>query len=103
MLELLKSLLGIEDDSKDTQLQFQLDLAELAVLKYCNIDELPDMLQNSVIKLAMTYYKRGSEAGISSKTQGSRSTSYRNDSATQNIPQDIIATLPLPRIKAGGQ
>lgn len=89
-LEKLKKLLGIplEDDSKDFSVQFALDDAEQIIKDYCHIDEVPEALNNTVIKMAIDSYRNenlGEEVSplgsISSISEGDTSVSYRSNAA----------------------
>jgi len=97
MLELMKELLGISDTSKDTTLNFHLDNAQLAIKNYSNIDEIPETLNSTIVKLAIFYYKNDSLVGVIQSTQGSRSKTL-----VDGIPQSIKDCLPPPRIKVMG-
>jgi len=101
MLSTIKTLLGITGTSQDTILSFYLDLAQKAVLVYTNLDTLPTTLQNPTIKLAMYYYNNRNNTNVASITQGARSVSYKT--ASDNIPEDIVAILPYPKIKILGE
>ena len=68
-IAILKNLLGIVSDEKDTILQFILDDVEKTILNYCNIDELPEGLVSTAYRMAMDIYRNeniGSEEGSSS-------------------------------------
>ena len=82
MLEKLKKLLGIEDDSKDFVLQYELDAVTDMVLNYCNIEELPFGLENTACRMAFDLYRYdrpGSAEGpmsVETVTEGKTSTSF---------------------------
>ena len=82
MLEKLKKLLGIEDDSKDEVLQFTIDNVTDMVLNYCNIEELPKELENIVLSMCVDKHRAeslGSEAAqgsVKSLSEGDVSVSY---------------------------
>ncbi|MEA4926308.1 hypothetical protein SDC9_197773 [bioreactor metagenome] len=99
MLDLTKELLGIsiDDTSKDSVLNFHVENAQLAIKTYCNIDQIPESLNNTTVKLAIFYYKNDSQVGVIQSTQGSRSKTL-----VDGIPQSIKDLLPLPRIKVMG-
>ena|SRR3712207_2151355 len=89
MLELdkLKSLLGIskDDNTKDIYLEFVLDDIFQIIKDYCNIKEVPEQLNNTVVKMAIDLYRNqnlGEEdtplGSISSITEGDTSISYRS-------------------------
>jgi hypothetical protein len=111
MLELLKTLLGIDvsDLSKDTILNFYLAKAKQSIITYKNksySDEVFEIdilgqrgeFSNQCVELAMYYYKNKDTAGLSSMAQGGRSISKE---AYDLIPSYIKASLGLPFIKVG--
>lgn len=86
-LEKLKKLLGIplEDNSKDFLLEFALEDVEEIVKDYCHIKEIPEALNNTVLKMSMDLYRNenlgeeeNSLGSISSITEGDTSISYRS-------------------------
>lgn len=96
-LEKLKKLLGIEltDTTKDFLLQFILDDVEQIIKDYCNIKEVPETLNNTVLKMAIDMYRNenlGNEesslGSISSITEGDTSISYR--SSTTEFKDSLI-------------
>lgn len=97
MLELMKALLGISNTSKDIILNFHLENAQIAIKSYSNIDEIPETLNNTIVKLAIFYYKNDTFVGVIQSTQGSRSKTL-----VDGIPQSIKDCLPPPRIKVMG-
>jgi len=99
MLELMKELLGISiaDTSKDTVLNFHLQNAQSAIKSYSNINEIPENLNNVIVKLAIFYYRNVNLVGVTQSTQGSRSKTL-----VDGIPQSIKDCLPCPRIKVVG-
>ncbi|MBY6879664.1 hypothetical protein EXN65_20090 [Clostridium botulinum] len=90
-LEKLKKLLGIslDDDSKDFLLEFVLEDLEQIVKDYCHMREIPEALNNTVLKMAIDMYRNenlgeeeNSLGSVSSITEGDTSISYRS-SATE--------------------
>ena len=57
MLEKLKMLLGITDEEQDGVLSFILDTVTDMVLNYCNLDEIPQRLENIVVRMAADQYR----------------------------------------------
>lgn len=57
MLEKLRTLLGIVENDKDDILQFTIDNVTDMVLNYCNIDELPIGLVNTVLAICVDKYR----------------------------------------------
>ena len=88
MLELLKQLLGVqnEEDKKDTILLFVLNKIENMILNYCNIEKVPKRLENVMLNMAVDLYRAESfgqeqaEGSVKSITEGDISVSF--DSAT---------------------
>lgn len=86
-LDKLKTLLGLskDDDTKDVYLEFVLDDVYQIIKDYCNIKEVPEELNTTVIKMAIDLYRNknlGEEetplGSISSITEGDTSISYRS-------------------------
>lgn len=94
MLENVKMLLGIKDDSKDTLLSFLIDDCISLILAYCRIEFLPQQLKSLVPMIVADMYRAkgyGAEEApqtIKSVTEGSRSETY--DTNTPN--EDILAS-----------
>lgn len=89
-LNKLKELLGIEltDNLKDTLLQFALEDVENIVKDHCNITEIPEGLNTTVIRMAMELYRNenlGDEGialgSVSSISEGITSTSFRSSAS----------------------
>ncbi len=89
-LNKLKELLGIEliDTSKDTILEFALEDVENIVKDHCNITEIPEGLNTTVIRMAMELYRNenlGDESSplgsVSSISEGETSTSFRSSAS----------------------
>lgn len=82
MLDTLNKLLG--QDVKSEYSEFALDNATEIALNYCNIDEIPQGLQNTIVRMAMDIY-RNEQMGsgdtpqvVSGISIGDTSTSYTN-------------------------
>ncbi|MHB0944580.1 phage head-tail connector protein [Paenibacillus sp. ALE1] len=58
LLTKLKILLGIPvtDTSKDVQLGFSLDFTINGIQNYCNISDIPEQLENTLLLIAKDYY-----------------------------------------------
>lgn len=97
MLNKLKLYLNIQNDNKDELLQLLIDMAQDAIKGYCNIAELDDSFNSAIIKLASYFYSKRDSDGITQMSQGSRYKAMTND-----IPADIKAMLPLPRVRVIG-
>ncbi len=81
-LETLKQLLGITGDEKDVLLNFVLNDTEETVKNYCNIEEIPEALQYTVIRMATDIYRNewlGDDTiptAVKSISEGDTSTSF---------------------------
>ena len=82
MLEKLKILLGIEDNSKDYVLQLTIDIVTDMVLNYCHIKEIPSGLENVVVSMCIDKYRaenygqENSEGKVKSISEGDVSVSF---------------------------
>lgn len=82
MLEKLKILLGIEDNSKDYVLQLTIDIVTDMVLNYCHIKEIPSGLENIVVSMCIDKYRaenygqENSEGKVKSISEGDVSVSF---------------------------
>lgn len=97
MFKTLKVQLGVAeaDKSIDVQIQFALDSAVETVLNYCGIEEIPEGLTISLIRMAMAIY-RNEQPGDSSNPQavksiseGDTSTSF-SDIMTQSFRDSLL-------------
>lgn len=89
-LNKLKGLLGIEltDISKDVNLEFAIEDAENTIKGYCHMDDIPDGLNTTLIRMARELYineNLGSDTvalgSVSSISEGDTSTSFRSNAA----------------------
>lgn len=82
MLEKLKILLGIQDNSKDYVLQLTIDIVTDMVLNYCHIKEIPSGLENIVVSMCIDKYRaenygqENSEGKVKSISEGDVSVSF---------------------------
>lgn len=94
MLKLKTRLnIPIEDKEKDALLLVLLDDAKRVILDYTNRIELLPELETIQRELAILYYRRIGDEGITSYSEGSISTSYETD-----IPPNLIARLNTYRL-----
>ncbi len=100
MLEVLKILLGMEsaDTLKDALLQYYLQQARIMAEEFCNITELPERYDSTIINLAFYLYRNQDVLGYSQKSEGERSISLNSS----GIPDYIKEALPKPKIMIGG-
>lgn len=75
---------------------FYISKATNTLKYYLNVTDLQPY-ESQIIDLAVYYYRNRQLMGVSQASQGSRSQALR-----EGIPQDIIDTLPLPKIKVVG-
>lgn len=102
MLEILKDLLNINDNSKDVVLGHYLSKSKKSIQSHLNYkDEEFTLIQNKfetqIVDLAEFYYKNRKVKGVVQQSQGSRSQSME-----RGIPKEIIDSLPLPRVRIVG-
>lgn len=82
-VECLKALLGLTDDEKDVLVQFAVENAEETVKNYCNIEEISEGLETTVLRMAADIYRNevfGSAdvpQTVASVTVGDTSTSFK--------------------------
>lgn len=78
MLQDIKVLLDIpvEDTSKDTLLNVLYNKCSRDVMNYCNIDEIPDGLTDTVEELVIIRYNRRGNEGADTETVGPLTTTY---------------------------
>lgn len=91
----LKTRLNIplEDTGKDELLLVLLDDAKRLILDYTNRIEMLPELENLQRELAILYYRRLGDEGVSSYSEGAISTSYDTD-----IPNTLIVRLNSYRL-----
>lgn len=96
LLQNLKIYLEIDlaDTSKDELLNLLIGIAQDMIKQYCAIDVLDDTFNNAIILLAAYLYNMRGKEGFNSVSQGARSVSLKHE-----IPDDIKAILPPPRVR----
>ncbi|MEW8955602.1 phage head-tail connector protein [Clostridium sp.] len=103
-LDKLKKLLGIslEDDSKDFSLEFALENVDQIIKGYCHIKEIPEALNNTILRMAIDIYRNenlgeeeSSLGSISSISEGDTTVSYRsaNSEFKDSLVKDYKAKL----------
>lgn len=83
-ISMLKQLLGfkVDDTEKDVLVGFAMETAEELVKNYCHIEEIPEGLSNTILRIAMEVYRNeqpgASEVpqAVKSVTTGDTSTSF---------------------------
>ena len=92
MLEKLKILLGIQDNSKDYVLQLTIDIVTDMVLNYCHIKEIPSGLENIVVSMCIDKYRaenygqENSEGKVKSISEGDVSVSFSSAFSVSENP-----------------
>lgn len=103
MLEEIKALTDITDDSKDTLLNYLIEKAVLIISNYLREDKLAvkDSYKIAIIELvlnAYNYQKSENSKGIKSMSQGQRSITFE-ESFKVAFNDDVRALLPLPKVR----
>lgn len=81
-LETLKRFLGISGEEQDAMLEFILLDIEETVKNYCNLEEVPEGLQHTVLRMAVDVYRNekpgedGVPVTVKSISEGDTSTSF---------------------------
>lgn len=102
--EMIKNIkLSTETDKSDELIKYKIITAHKNIMNYLNYDEIDMVGYDGKAKFAVevTQYCEmlidyTETNGLTQKTQGERSETYQS---TSNIPEYIIKTLPLPRIR----
>lgn len=101
MIELLKDLLGINelDESKDTVLNFYIDLARESIQSYLcyKVEDMEGKFQIQTINLAKFLYENKDVVGTIQRSEGSTSMTIE-----RGLPKFIQASLPLPKVRVVG-
>ena len=76
LLESIKILLNIEDESKDELLEIMIEDSKRAILDYCLINTYKKEFDSAVRELVVNAFKSSENEGVSSITRGNTSISY---------------------------
>lgn len=76
LLESIKILLEIEDNSRDEVLKIMIEDSKRAILDYCLINTYKKEFDSAVRELVVNSFKSGENEGVSSITRGNTSISY---------------------------
>jgi uncharacterized phage protein (predicted DNA packaging) len=104
MLEILKQLLGITDNSKDALLNIYIDRATLIIQQYLNreqtTDEVQELYSTAIIYLVEKAYntKNNTKDGVKQIQQGQRNVVYRDNVDIFVLDDTVKFMLPLPLI-----
>ena len=91
MLEKVKLLLGITDNSKDDLLTFLIEQAIEEVMAYTHLDCV-DELNTTIVKIVVYNYNRLGTEGLSSEGYSGVSFNY-----TEDYPAPIVRALKAKR------
>lgn len=102
----IKTLLNITDNSKDSTLNIYIRKASTTIQNYLNnpnftIDYIQQNFQDAIIEMIENAYNinTNTKNGIKQEQQGSRTTIYKDDTSTFVINDSIKNLLPLPYIR----
>lgn len=104
MLETLKQLLGITDNSKDTLLNIYINRASLVIQNYLNrdqsIDEVQQLYSIAIITMVEKAYNLqvNTKTGIKQFQQGQRNVIYQDNVSSFVLDVTTKSMLPLPLI-----
>lgn len=90
MLEEIKMLLGITDQSQDKCIEFVLSRVTNRIKKYCNLTTIPTQLKETVVQICVDTYKVSmlgsakNEGEVKNISKGDTSTSFRTPSEIAN-------------------
>lgn len=112
-LKIIKSILEISDESKDTMIVLSIDKAYKAITNYTGWQILNMEYITAVYSLAIAYYnndclkykKAKGEHIITQQTQGSRGISFGESQISidsDGLTDDVKSMLPLPLLKVIG-
>jgi hypothetical protein len=87
-MEIIKTLLGIADDSKDSLISLLKSIAEDEVKAYCNIDDIPAALDNIIAQIVVIKYNRIGAEGIASQNFNGVLESFED-----SYPTPLLAAL----------
>lgn len=88
MLDKLKLILGITDNSKDDLLSLILDTVIQEFLDYTNREDIPDGSNAVVLQMAVIQYNRIGSQGVASQSYSGVSESY-----IDGYPSNILKQL----------
>lgn len=97
-LSTVKVLLGIKDNSKDTELTVYINLTKQSILNYCNRSDIPEALNYTLCQMCADTYKditasrtTGEVNGnVSSISEDGRSVSFSSGAEFKTAVEDRI-------------
>ncbi len=89
------------DDEKDALIEFVLDDTKTMILNYCNLDDMPDGLKSTWLKMSIDLYRNenlGAEESstyIASISEGDTSVSFKTNSSDfkGSLSKDYVSQL----------
>ncbi|MHC1683423.1 MAG: phage head-tail connector protein [Clostridiaceae bacterium] len=106
VLDDIKTLLEILDNTKNDLLNLYIRKAKLVVKKYLNNNTFDDVyietnFPDAIIELVVNAYniKKNTKDGIKQEQQGSRNKVYKDDTQTFVLNETIKNLLPIPYAK----
>lgn len=78
MLDKIKILLGLTDDSKDELLNILIALCKDEAIDFCNLKEYSSKLDSAIIAMVIERYNKMGTEGISSVSTNRINESYEN-------------------------
>ena len=78
MLDKIKILLGLTDDSKDELLNVLIALCKDEAIDFCNLKEYSSKLDSAIIAMVIERYNKMGTEGISSVSTNGINESYEN-------------------------
>lgn len=88
MLDKIKILLGITDDSKDELLSILIGIAKDEAIDFCNLEEYTSKLDSAVIQMVIEKYNKLGTEGVSSV-----STNGINESYIDGYSESVLSKL----------
>ena len=88
MLDKIKILLGITDDSKDELLSILIGITKDEAIDFCNLEEYHSKLDSAVIQMVIEKYNKLGTEGVSSV-----STNGINESYIDGYSESVLSKL----------
>lgn len=93
MLEKVKALLNLKDNTRDELLSFYIDLIRDEVLNYCNLEDVPKKLENLIIKILLDFYTKNiasNDKNVKSIKRGDTEITYQDENKNAILIQDFL-------------
>ena len=85
MLDKIKLLLGITDESKDELIQTIIGICKDEAIDFCNLDEYSTKLNSAVIEMVIERYNKIGTEGVYSNTSSGIREEYNSNYSTPII------------------